>query len=110
MENILRIQENLIAGVYSGNPQGAAEDQAILSGEYSWLMGQLEEILRIKSVVWMELRKNVKSDTAADRAYDATPDGIKETTLRLQAKSIEKMMSALKSIIQIASDQSRNQY
>jgi len=108
MDNLKRIGEALRGGEYSSNPQGCAEDRAILAGEYAFIMGQLEDILTRKSAIWNEMRRNVKSDTSADRAYEATEDGTNEQGLRLRAKSIEKMMSALSSLIQIAQGQAMN--
>ena len=109
-DNIKRIRDGLRAGLYANNPQSSADDQAILAGEYGWIMAQLEDILTRKGPVWSEIRRGMKSDTATDRAYDATVDGMNEQGLRLRAKSIEKMMSALKSLIQIAQGQANNQY
>lgn len=110
IENIKRIRDGLRAGLYANNPQGAAEDQAILAGEYSWIMGRLEDIVPRKAPIWNNLRKDFKSDTATDRAYDATEDGVNEQILKLRAKGVEKMMSALKSLINIAQGQANNQY
>ena len=109
-DNIKRIRDGLRGGLYRNNPQGAADDQAILAGEYSWIMGRLEEIVPRRAPIWNKLRTDFKSDTATDRAYDATDDGVDEQILKLRAKGVEKMMSALKSLIQIASDQGRNNF
>lgn len=110
MDNIKRVQTNLINGYYQQNPIASANDLSVLAGEYSFICGQLEDILTRKASVWNEIRKNVKSDTSADRAYEATADGLNEQGLRLRMKSVEKMMSSLKSQIQIAEGESRNHY
>ena len=110
MDNLKRIRDGLRDGLYANNPQGSADDQAILAGEYAWIMGRLEEIVPRRAPIWNNLRKDYKSDTATDRAYEATEDGVNEQILKLQAKSIEKMMSAFKSLINIAQGQANNQY
>lgn len=104
------IENNLRNGVYINNPHKCAEDRARLAGEYSFLCSQLEEILSRKPSVWNTIRPNYKSDTACERAYEATEDGINEIGLRLRLKSIEKMMSSMSSLIKIAEGEARNQF
>lgn len=109
MENINRISEGLRKGHYTTNPHLSANDLAVLAGEYAFVMGQLEMILQRKPAIWSEMRKNFKSDTACERAWEATADGMNEAGLRLRAKSVEKMMSALKSLLRIAEGEAKNQ-
>lgn len=108
MDNITKIQEDMRIGLFNSNPHEAAEARALLSGEFSFICGQLEDILKRKSAVWSELRKSVKSDTACDRAYEMTADGLNELGLRLRMKSCEKMMQGLGSLIKIAEGESHN--
>jgi hypothetical protein len=109
MENIKRIQEGLREGHYANTPHQSAEDLAILAGEYAYVMGQWELILQRKPAIWNGMRLQFKSDTACERAWEQTADGMQEASFRLRAKAIEKMMSALKSLIRIAEGESRNQ-
>ncbi len=102
MENIKRIAENLRESRYANNPHGAVADHGILAGEYAWIMGQLEGIIQRKPAIWNILRKEAKSDTSAEKAWEATADGLDEAGLRLRAKSIERMMSGLKSLVKLA--------
>lgn len=108
MKNIKRIQDALRNKGYIQNPHGAAEDQAILAGEYSFLCSQLEEILMGKPNWWNLKRATFKSDTACEKAWQETPNGLLETGLRLRMKGIEKMMSALKSLIRMAEAEMNN--
>lgn len=108
MENIKRIQDGLRNKGYVQNPHGAAEDQAILAGEYSFLCSQLEDVLMGKPNWWNITRKDFKSDTACEKAWQETPNGLLEMGLRLRLKSIEKMMSALKSLIRMAEAEMHN--
>lgn len=108
MDNIIKIQENLKQGLYNTNPVLASEDKAVLAGEYSWIMGQLEIILQRKPAIWNTLRPNYKSDTACERAWEATSDGIDEAGLKLRSKGIEKMMSGLGSLIRLAEMDAKN--
>lgn len=107
-DNYIRIQSNLRIGYYGNNPHECANDHAILAGEYSWICGQLENVLKTKSGVWNELRKDVKSDTSADRMYDQTENGLNEIGLKLRLKGAEKMLSSLKSLIRNAEMEIKN--
>lgn len=108
MENIHRISYGLRNGLYTSNPHDCANDLAILAGEYAFLLGQWEQILQRKPAMWTQMRVAFDSDKACDRAWEATKDGLDEGGLRLRAKSVEKMMSALKSLIRIAEGESKN--
>ena len=108
MDNINRISKNLIDGTYSNNPAACAEDKAILSGEYAWICGQMESILQRKPAIWNTMRKNVKSDTACENAWEMTSDGLNEMGLRMRLKSCEKMMQGLGSLLKLAEGESKN--
>ena len=99
------IAENLMNGLYNNDPHGATEAAMKLSGYYSWICGQLEIILSQKPKVWNEMRKDVKSDTACERKWEMTPDGINEMALKLRAKSVEKMMSSLRTLVRLQTNQ-----
>jgi hypothetical protein len=108
-KNLNRIANGLRDGYYRQNPVWCADDLSILSGEYAWICSQLEEILMRKPKWWNAERENVKSDTACEKRWAATEDGVNETGLRLQMKSCEKMMSALKSLLRVFEGESKNQ-
>ncbi len=91
-------------------PHQAADKRVQLSVEYSRLSEQLEEILTTKPSKWMEIRKEVKSDKAADRAYDATPDGINEMKYRMEMKRKEKELSALSSLLNVYNQEANGKF
>lgn len=107
-DNIKRIQNSLRSGYYAQNPHEVAEDRAILSGEFSWICGQLESILQRKPAIWNELRKLAKSDTATERIWQQTLDGLDEEGLRLKMKACEKMMTGLGTLIRLATEEAKN--
>lgn len=109
-DNITTISDSLKAGEYRSNPHGCAEAKARLAGEYSFFSEQLEEVLARKPAVWNLKRNDFKSDQACERWWQATPEGIDETGLRLKLKRIEKLISALNSLIRVAEGEARNQY
>jgi hypothetical protein len=110
MDNITRIREGLRNREYISAPHKCAEDLSILSGEYSFLCGLLEDILQRKPAVWNELRKEVKSDTACERLWQASTDGINEAGIKLRMKGVEKCIGALKALIRIAEGEANNKF
>lgn len=110
MDIIIQVENALRDKTLLNNPHACADYRAQLSGTYSYLVGQLEEIKANKPLIWLEMRKDYKSDSATDKAYEATPDGIQEIKLRGAIKRAEKLISGLGSIIKVASDEARNQY
>lgn len=98
-ENIKKAQEALQTGFV--DPNYAQELRNRLSGEYSFYTTQLTEILSRKPKTWLQLRDASKSDTQADRKYEMTEDGINEIGIRHILKSIEKMLSSLKTVVDV---------
>lgn len=106
--NLENIQQELMIGQKS--PHTLAEYKLILSGEYSFVVGQLEDILKTKPAVWNELRKNQKSDKATERVWEASSDGLNEIGLRWKLKKLEKMMGAISSLLRVAEGEAKNQF
>lgn len=102
-------KELQIGGV---TPQRAADMRVQLSGYYSNLSGQLEEVLKVKPAAWLAIRghSEVKSDKSADRHFDSTELGLKEMSLRMNLKRHEKAISALSSLIRVKEGEARNQF
>lgn len=106
MRELKQIQESLINDAPS--PGELADLRLELSGQYSYYSGVLESILITKPKIWMDLRKDNKSDTATERAWEATEDGIKEMRCRLRMKRIEKMLSAIRQRLEVMQGEARN--
>jgi len=83
-----------------------------LSGEYAFWAGQLEEILKRKPQVWLSIRKQeeVKSDSRADKEYEKTEDGQNEIILKFRLKTMTKLMSAIRTRLEIVREEARNQF
>lgn len=78
------------------------------SAEYAHFSEQLGDILETKANLWVGIREETKSDKQADKAWDATPDGIQEMRLRLRLKALEKEMSAISSHLRVLDTEARN--
>lgn len=92
------------------NPGRLAELRVILSSKYSKATNELESILIKKPAVWNEMRPEFKSDTATERAWEATELGIAERHWKFQIKKIEKMMTAIKTLIDVKTGEAQNLY
>lgn len=80
-------------------PAEAVEMRTQLAGLYAFYSQTLEDILMRKPNIWAVIRKSHKSDKQADLEWSGTEEGKNEIGLAMRLKRIEKMMSALKSII-----------
>lgn len=107
-QEIKHIQQDLLQGQKS--PHLLAEYRVRLSGYYATLSELLAAILAEKPLLWNEMRPNYKSDTACDRALEATDKGIEEMRLKLRLKSLEKMMSSITTLINVANAEAKNQW
>jgi len=100
-ETITNIQTKLSTGKFSA--MEAVEARSVLVGYYAFYSEQLEDILIRKPKVWDSIRNQtgVKSDKQADRLYEMTDDGVNEIGLSMRLKRFEKMLSVLKTIIDV---------
>ena len=91
-------------------PRQLAEDRVNLSAEYATLSEELSDILTVKASRWAVYRADpdCKSDTAAEKRWDATSEGLREMQIRLKLKAFEKQMSAAKTMIDVMTAESRN--
>lgn len=92
------------------SPHVLAEERYQMSVDYSTYSGELAKMIRTEAEYYTSQRANFKSDTAVQRAFDITDDGIKMATLKLKIKALEKSMSALKTLIEVATEEARGLY
>lgn len=106
-ERLTNITEELVNN--TSNPHWLAEKRVELSSLYSYFSGQLEQVLFTKPDVWLEIRKGVKSDKAADKEYEALEDGKKEVIFRHRLRRIEKMLSSMSTMLRLLEGEAKNQ-
>ncbi len=82
-----------------------------LSSEYATLSEELADILTVKAARWVVLRADpdCKSDTAAEKKWNATQEGLREMRIRLTMKAIEKQMSSAGTMLRVMEMEARNQ-
>lgn len=89
------------------SPRQIAEERYEEAATFSRLSEELEAILERKPSIWLLLREKAKSATEADRAWEATQEGIQEMKIRLTLKALEKKMAASKSLLDVLRDEAR---
>ena len=94
---------------HTSDPHWLGEKRVDLGGLYSFFSGELERVLFLKPDEWNALRLNTKSDKQADKLWEATEAGKKEVILRMRLKRIEKLLSSMRTMIEILTNEARNQ-
>lgn len=91
-------------------PREAVEKKERLTAEHTKLTERMIDIVKEKGKIWLDMRAELKTDTQANRAYDASPLGIEEAQIKLRMKSIDKEISSVNSIIRNAENEAKNLY
>lgn len=91
-------------------PHQLADEMMSLSEQYSKYCGILSNLLKIEGEYYKATRPHVKSDTAVNRQFQTTDEGIQMTIVKLKLKSLEKQMSATKLFVEVASNEARGLY
>lgn len=103
-----QIQEEMATGSIS--PGRVSDFRVYLAAIYAMRSTELEGILIVKPEVWLKIRDGKNSDTAADRAWDGTADGLREMQLKMELKRIDKLTAALASKLRVMEGEARNQF
>lgn len=90
-------------------PRQIVSFRTYLSALYSLKGAEMQKILAVKPRVWLQIRDGKKSDTAAERAWQAMEAGLLETKLKWDLKRIEKLLNALASMLRVMEGEARNQ-
>lgn len=91
-------------------PHQMAEDLMDLSEQYSRYSGEYAEHIKLQADYFNTFRENFKSDNATQKAFDATPAGVKLVILKLKLKALEKQMSANRTFLRLAENEAHGVY
>ena len=91
-------------------PHDYANEIMGLSQEFSLYSGEMAKLKRTRAEFYTLQRANLGSDTALQRAFEITDDGIKMTTLKLKLSAIKVQIAANKTMITLASEEERGLY
>ncbi len=92
------------------NPHEISEARITLAEEYSRYSGELAKLIKVQADYFNANREAHKSDTAVERAFDATEQGVQMTIVKLKLKSIEKTMSAYNTHLRLLENEAKNLY
>lgn len=92
------------------NPHTLADERMTLSAEYASLSERLGDIMSIRALEWPLIRDKTTSDAQADRIWERSQVGIEEVKVRLRLRSIDKRFSAIKTMLEVLSNEARNLY
>lgn len=97
-------QELKDGGVFQGR---LSEILVCLAGNYSFISGLLEDIVKRKDKAWLAIRldRTCKTDKIADKIWGASDDGINYEVFRLQLKKIEKMIGSIRNRIEVLNNE-----
>ncbi len=104
IDNIKKIEQRLS----QATPHELADMKLELSSIYARMSEMLMNILKKKPLMWNEIRKNTKSDTSAERTWEATEEGLQQMELNQWLKVSEKMISAINSMLRIYEAEAKN--
>lgn len=94
----------------SKSPHALADELMELSQQYSLYSGELAKLTKAEGEHYERERPNHKSDTAVARAFQISQDGVRMTIVKLKLQSISKEMSAIKTMIEVATNEARGLY
>ena len=91
-------------------PRELSEKRLKLSEEYSRYSGEYANHIKKQADYFNEHRPEHKSDNATQKAFDATPDGVRMAILKLKLKALEKEMSAINTHLRLLENEAKNLY
>lgn len=91
-------------------PLQLAEERIGMAEEYSRYSGQFAELVKIQAQFFKDNREKHKSDTATQRAYELTDQGVRMTIIKMKLKAIEKQLSASNTMLRLLENQAKNLY
>lgn len=91
-------------------PHELAQERMELSEQYSKYSGALADLIKTQAEYFIANREKHKSDTACQRAFEITPEGVQITIVKLKLKSLEKQMSAIKTMLDTLTEEARGLY
>lgn len=92
------------------SPGDLSEIRMTLSAEYATRSEDLAQILVQKAQEWLVEREKRKSDKSTDQWWNASPGGKQEVLLRFRLKGLEKVISAIKTRLEVMMGESRSSY
>lgn len=91
-------------------PRQLADERIGMAEEFSRYSGLLAELIKKRAEHYKLERINHKSDTAVERAWERTNEGVQMTIIKLKLKAIEKKMSASNTMLRLLENEAKSLY
>lgn len=91
-------------------PSEAADKRIILSEEYSRISSKVAILESHGDSFFIVNKEKYGTDKLTEKAWKASEEGIEYTWGKARMKAIEKELSALKTLIEVATNVARNYY
>lgn len=91
-------------------PHEYAEDLMTLAEEFSRYSGEYAQCIKLQADFCNASKSDYKSDTATQRAFEGTTEGVKMSVLKMKLKALEKQMSAIRTYLRHAEIEAKNLY
>jgi hypothetical protein len=91
------------------SPREIAEDRLTLSKSYGRLSEMQAYLEMQQNIWWRGHRENYKSDASAEPAWGLTWEGEMHTQIKYKLKALDKMISSLKTMLEVAQSELRHQ-
>ena len=94
------------------NPRGLADLHIEMASKYATLADMFKDVQIEKAQFWQQkfVGEKPMSDTALEHKWIGTEGGTKELRMKLELKSLEKLMSAIKTSSVVNSVEAKNSY
>jgi len=91
-------------------PRQLAEERIGMAEEYSRYSGLFAEMIKYRAEHYKNHRQSHKSDTACEREWELTEQGVQMTIIKLKLKALEKKMSASNTMLRLMENESKGLY
>ncbi len=94
----------------SRTPHQLADERIGLAEEYSRYSGLYAEMVKLRAEHYRSHRPNFKSDTAVQRDWEMTEQGVQMEIIKMKLKTIEKKLSATATMLRLMENEAKSLY
>lgn len=91
-------------------PGELARDMLFIAEEYSRYGGELAKLTQKEAEFFNSRRQDYKSDNATNKAFAVTEDGVRKTQVEIKLKTLQRESTAIKTYIEVLSNEARGTY
>lgn len=91
-------------------PHALAEERISMAEEYSRYSGLYAEMIKHRAEHYKTHRPYFKSDTAAQRDWEMSEQGVQMEIIKMKLKTIEKKLSATATMLRLLENESKGLY